>query len=311
MKLLNKLERKFGKYAIPHLINYLLIGYGIGYLIQLVSPNLYQLLTLDPASVMKGQVWRLFTWVLTSPESLGLLTIFMFLFYYWIGNNLESYWGTFRYNVYMISGYLIMTIGAMLIYGITYFTSGGEFAISLSMSTYYINMASFLAFATLFGDAQVLFMLIIPIKIKWLAIIDGIYLAFECLQNIITYIQVTGDKNMMAYYAANGLSKIDIANICFSNAIGIILSVLNFLIFFFATRNKMKYSPKEARRRHAYHKEVRQHQGIAKHKCAICGRTSESNPELSFRFCSKCMGNYEYCEEHIFTHTHVVNPTKD
>ena len=305
MNFLNKLERKCGQYAVKNLINYLLIGYGIGYILELLSPDIYSALQLSPALVMKGQVWRLFTWILTTPESLGFFTIFMFMFYYWIGHTLENYWGTFRHNVYMISGYLIMTIGAMLIYGITYLTSGGTFAISLSMSTYYVNMASFLAFATLFGDAQVLFMLIIPIKMKWLAIVDAVYLGYECLANIARYFQITGDAQQLAYYALNGYSRIDIANICFSNAIGIILSVLNFLIFFFATRNMKKYSPREAKRRFTYQKQMRNAQSIAKHKCAICGRTSETNPELTFRFCSKCAGNYEYCQDHIYTHEHI------
>lgn len=116
MNFLNKLDRKFGKYAVPNLINYLLIGYGIGYVLQLFNPNIYHLLELSPEYVMQGQVWRLFTWILTTPQSLSFFTIFMFLFYYWIGHTLENHWGTFRYNMYMLSGYLIMTVGAMAIY---------------------------------------------------------------------------------------------------------------------------------------------------------------------------------------------------
>lgn len=305
MNFLNKLERKFGKYAVPNLINYLLIGYGIGYVLELFNPNLYKLLELNPELIMQGQVWRLFTWILTTPESLGFFTIFMFLFYYWIGHTLENYWGTFRYNMYMLSGYLIMTIGSMVIYWITLAVSGGDFGISLSMSTYYVNMASFLAFATLFPDMQVYFMMILPIKMKWLAIVDGVYLGFQCLSYIAMYFQTTASTSAMASAAIRGYSKIDIANLYFSGAAAIILSVLNFLIFFFATRNMKKYSPREMKRKHTYQKQVKSTQGIAKHKCAICGRTSESNPELTFRFCSKCAGNYEYCQDHIFTHEHI------
>ena len=166
MNFLNKLERKIGKYAIPNLINYILIGYGIGYVILLFNQNIYSLLSLNPAAVMHGQIWRLFTWVLTVPEQLSFFTIFMFILYYWIGHTLENYWGTFRYNMYMLSGYLIMTLGSMIIYWITLLVSGGTFGVSLSMSTSYINMASFLAFATLFPDTQVYFMMILPIKMK-------------------------------------------------------------------------------------------------------------------------------------------------
>ena len=298
MNFLNKLDRKIGKYAIPNLINYLLIGYGIGYVLQLFSPSVYIMLQLNPEAVMHGQVWRLFTWILTTPQDLGFFTIFMFLFYYWIGHTLENYWGTFRYNMYMLSGYFIMTLGAMIIYWITYVVSKGQFGISLSMSTYYVNMASFLAFATLFPDVQVYFMMILPIKIKWLAIVDGIYLGYTCFYYIGYFFQRTGNMNE--------ITRLAYANVCFSQSASIILSVLNFLIFFFATRNLKKYSPREMRRKHAYQRQTRQAvQSIAKHKCAICGRTSESNPELSFRFCSKCEGTYEYCLDHIFTHEHV------
>lgn len=296
MKFLNKLERKIGKYAIPNLINYLLIGYGIGYVLQLFNPNVYSMLQLSPQLVMQGQVWRLFTWILTTPQSLGLFTIFMFMFYYWIGHTLENYWGTFRYNMYMVSGYLIMTIGAMAIYWITSLVSGGLYGVSLSMSTYYINMASFLAFASLFPDMQVYFMMILPVKMKWLAIVDGIYLAYTCLHYVGQYFQVAG--------SLSDAGKIIAANAYLSSAAAIILSVLNFLIFFFATR-KNKYSPKEFKRKHDYNKQVKQAGTIATHKCAICGRTSVTNPELTFRFCSKCEGNYEYCQDHIFTHEHV------
>ncbi len=287
MNLLNKLERKFGKYAIPNLINYILIGYGIGYVILLLAPSLYPYLTLSPSLVVKGQVWRLFTWVLTIPQAPSLFLIFMFLFYYWIGHTLENYWGTFRYNMYMISGYLMMTVGAMLIYGITLLITGE--GVSLSMDTYYLNLASFLAFATLFPDTQVYFMMILPIKMKWLAVIDGIYLAYTCLAYFTYGHSATTTALAYAYY---------------SEAIAIILSVLNFIIFFFATR-KQKFSPREIHRRHVHRREVERAKAIAKHKCAICGRTSETNPELAFRFCSKCKGNYEYCEDHLFTHQHV------
>ncbi len=297
MNFLNKLDRKFGKYAVPNLINYLLIGYGIGYVLQLFNPNIYHLLELSPEYVMQGQVWRLFTWILTTPQNFSFFTIFMFLFYYWIGHTLENHWGTFRYNMYILSGYLIMTVGAMAIYWITLLASGGKFGVSLSMSTYYVNMASFLAFATLFPNVQVYFMMILPVKIKWLAIVDGIYLGYTCLYSVSFYFQYAGNYT--------GLAKLQHANLCFSQSAAIVLSVLNFLIFFLATRNMKKYSPKEMKRRHTYQKQTRQAQSIAKHKCAICGRTNETNPELSFRFCSKCEGTYEYCQDHIFTHEHV------
>ena len=304
MNFINKLERKFGRFAISNLIIYVLIAYGIGYVIQLTNENLYSMLVLNPSLVMEGQVWRLFTWICTVPQEMGIFLIFMFLFYYWIGTTLEKHWGTFKYNLYMFSGYLFMTFGAMLIYIITGLLSGWEMAISLNMSTYYINLASFLAFATLFPDMQIYFMMILPIKIKWLAIVDVVYLSFTCISQLSQLSKV--DSIIASFYYANGivLTKVEVYGAIFSVVISIVLSVLNFLIFFLMTRNYKRMSPKEMHRRRAYKKQTMKYKDATKHKCAICGRTEEDDENITFRFCSKCKGNYEYCQDHLFTHEH-------
>ncbi|MEI3340480.1 MAG: hypothetical protein V8R80_11525 [Eubacterium sp.] len=89
--------------------------------------------------------------------------------------------------------------------------------------------------------------------------------------------------------------------------VAILASVLNFLIFFFATRNYQRISPKEIHRKKNFQRQMKSARGngVTKHKCAICGRTELDDPNLEFRFCSKCNGNYEYCQEHLFTHQHV------
>ena len=220
------------------------------------------------------------------------------MFYYWIGHTLENYWGTFRYNVYMISGYLIMTIGAMLIYGITYLTSGGRFAISLSMSTYYVNMASFLAFATLYPDMQVLLYFIIPIKMKWMAAVYVVIMIFSVWDTYHAIYAYTQSVSTALWYAG-------IMLLC------IVMSLLNYLIFFLSTRNLSRYTPHEVHSRQQFRAQMREPRpgsGIAKHKCAVCGRTELDDPNLQFSFCSKCEGNYEYCQDHLYTHQHV---TKD
>ena len=86
------------------------------------------------------------------------------------------------------------------------------------------------------------------------------------------------------------------------------MSLLNFIIFFLSTRNLNRYTPHEIHRRHQFKsqmKEPRPGSGITKHKCAVCGRTELDDPTLEFRFCSKCEGNYEYCQDHLFTHQHI------
>ena len=94
-------------------------------------------------------------------------------------------------------------------------------------------------------------------------------------------------------------------SVTIANRFVIAASLLNFGVFFFTSRNMIHMSPKQVRRRQEFRREVRKSTNITRHKCAVCGRTEESNPELEFRFCSKCDGNYEYCQEHLFTHTHV------
>lgn len=303
MNFIGKLERKFGKYAISNLITYVLGAYVIGYVLSMVMPEFYQYLTLSPELVCKGQIWRVFTWICTIPEEFNLFIVFMFMFYYWIGTTLERYWGTFRYNLYMISGWFFMTVGAMLVYVISLIATGD--GISLSVNTYYINMTSFLAFATLFPDTQVYLMMVIPIKMKWLAIADVALLGYSLLQNISILVRYT---DLEIYIATGGEMN---REYFIARCVGIIISVLNFVIFYFGTRNYKRYSPSEIKRKKTYRRQVEEAKGITRHKCAICGRTENDGEGLVFRFCSKCEGNYEYCQDHLFTHEHVGHNSEE
>lgn len=288
----NKLERKFGKFAIHNISLYLMICYAFGYLIQMVNPSFCYYLTLNPYQILHGQIWRLVTWILVPPYSFDILVIITLMFYYSIGTTLERTWGTFRYNLYLFSGMLFTLIGSFIVMGILYVVDAHAIAVMgadvyfsaqvagkvfMAFSTYYVNMSIFLAFAATFPDAQVLLMFIIPVKMKWLGAAYGVLLAVQLL---------SGSLVMKVVIAA---------------------SLLNFVVFFFATRNTMRVSPKQIKRRHDFQREVRQAQGsVTKHKCAICGRTELDGDDLEFRFCSKCAGNYEYCKDHLFTHEHVV-----
>ena len=272
---LDKMERRFGRYAIRNLTMYLLAGYAIGYLLSFTMPQLLTYFTLEPALILKGQVWRLLSWVIIPPNDNIIFVIFMMLLYYSLGNTLESYWGAFRYNVYIFSGILFTVIGAFIVNGLI----GGITGFGSLYSTYYINMSIFLACASIMPDSQLLLYGIIPIKMKWLAILDVVLLAVDAVQG--------------------GLII----------RIVIIASLLNFIIFFFCNRNLRGHSPKQAARRKKFQKQIsrlqNQYAGGAKHRCAVCGRTELDDPTLEFRYCSKCNGNYEYCQDHLFTHEHV------
>lgn len=294
---MNSFERKFGKYAIRNLSFVLVSCYAVGYLLELVDKSGFVLswLTLNPYAILHGQVWRLVTWILIPPSSGGLFfTLIMLYFYCSIGTTLERTWGTYRYNVYLFQGMLFTVAGSFLLMGYCYLfkptiflssltgtvltiqTPAEYFAvIAMMFSTYYINMSIFLAFAATFPDAQVLLMFIIPIRIKWMGMIYAVMLVFQFLST----------------------------NVYGKFAIG--ASLLNFVVFFLTSRNMMHLNPKQIHRRQEFKRDVRRNTGITKHKCAICGRTEVDSPQMQFRFCSKCDGNYEYCEEHLYTHTHI------
>lgn len=259
----------------------LIMCYAVGYLITFVNSNFLWYLTLNPYAILHGQIWRLFTWIVVPPNSSNLFFVLIMLyFYYSLGTSLERTWGTYRYNVYLLSGMLFTVAGSFLMMGFcTLFyrvpmAQAGERG-ALFFSTYYINMSIFLAFAATFPDVQVLLMFIIPVKVKVLGIIYGIILLAGFLQG-----------NVYSRFAMAA-------------------SLLNFLVFWLSSRNHIHMTPRQVKRRQEFKRDVRRNTGTTKHKCAICGRTEQDGDDLEFRFCSKCEGNYEYCQEHLFTHQHI------
>ena len=281
MNYLNKLERKIGKYAIPNLSLWLVVTYALGYLMMYMTPGIISYLMLEPAMVLRGQVWRLVTWVLIPPSTGNIFFyIIMIMLYYSLGTALERTWGTFRFNVYSFGGLIFTVIGAFVAYGFLSMTGGLTIGIGYYVTTYYNNMAIFLAFAVCFPDMQILLWFIIPVRMKWMAYV----------------------------YAA-----LTIYDFVVSGAVGrisIVAALLKFLIFYLSTRNYQRVSPKEVHRKYVFKTQMRdaemRHSGsVTKHKCAVCGRTEKDDPTLEFRFCSKCDGNYEYCQDHLFTHEHI------
>lgn len=282
MNWLNKMERKFGRFAVPNLIIWLIGAYTIGFVISMINPDILGMLMLSPYHILHGQVWRLVTWVFMPTDTHLFSLIIMALFYYQLGTVLERNWGIFRFNVYIFGGMFFTVLGAFLMYGIMYLIYGTVtlemLFIGTSFSTNYINMSIFLAFAVTYPEMEVLLMFIIPIKMKWMAIVYGVLTIFSFFE--------TG----------------------WAGRIAIFMSLLNFIIFFLSTRNYKRYAPHEVHRRQKFKAQMRKpagYPGGARHKCAVCGRTEQDDPTLEFRFCSKCEGDYEYCQDHLFTHQHM------
>ena len=184
MNFLNKMERKFGRFAIHNLTKYIIGCYIIGYILLYLQPltgvNLMGFLYLSPYHILHFQIWRLVSWILIPPSSSNILfVVIMLLFYYSLGSSLERTWGAFRYNVYILSGMLFTVIGAFILYLIL---GPASIMYAPAFSTYYINLSIFLAFALSYPDMQVLFMMIIPIKIKWLAWLDAAYILYDLVR---------------------------------------------------------------------------------------------------------------------------------
>ena len=288
MTFLNKLERRFGKYAIPNLIIYIIGAYIIGFALYYLGNNVNAIgyLTLDPYYIIHGlQLWRLFSWLFV-PYSVSILSlIFMPMFYFFLGRTLEQVWGTFRFNVYLIGGILMTDIGAFILFFILKAVTGIDIPFGATFgnpfSTYYLNMSLFLAFAMTFPEQKVYIYFVIPVKYKWMALVYAGFLVYEFI--------VGGWVGRVAMLS----------------------SLLNFIIFFFMA---LRHGSMKAKVRQAV--KPKRHEGVIdakfkevakepRHKCAICGRTEKDNPNLQFRYCSKCDGNYEYCQEHLLTLEHI------
>ncbi len=297
MKFLYSLERRFGRYAIRNLPTIIIGLYAAGYLLMFIAPQILGYLTLDPVYILQGQVWRLVTWIIVPPGRMDIFTIIMLLFYFSLARSLERTWGSFLFNFYYFSGMIFSVIGAFLLYA--YYASGGfRYSFGALFSTYYINMSMLLAFAMSYPDAEVLLYFVIPIKMKWLGLLDGVLILYSFFQ--------TGLPGKVAIAAA----------------------MLNFIIFFLLTRSgkgagSFRQSARKAQFKKAFDNARRQNGKagtggsagrsgmykdpngkIAIHRCAQCGRTELDSDSLEFRYCSKCNGAYEYCQDHLFTHTH-------
>lgn len=268
MNFINKLERKFGKYAIHNLMYYVVILYVVGTLLYLINPSAYYYLYLDGYYVMHGQVWRCITFLMSPLRSNNIIFAFIMIYmYFMIGTNLERQWGAFRFNLYFFSGVIGHVLAAILLYLVT--NQHNSFNLT------YLNLSLFLAFAATYPDIEFLLLFVLPVKAKWLGILNAVFLLYQFMM---------GSLSVKAM---------------------IVMAMANFIIFFLVTRRHKRISPKQVYRKKSFHRAASQPKHITKHKCAICGRTDQDGEDLEFRFCSKCDGNYEYCQDHLFTHEHV------
>ncbi|MDO4475837.1 MAG: hypothetical protein Q4B59_03550 [Lachnospiraceae bacterium] len=283
MKLMDKLEKRLRWIAIPNLPLIMIGLYVLGYTLSVVSPGVLSYLTLDPYYILHGQIWRLVSWVVIPPDSLSIFTVIMLMFYYSLANTLERTWGSFRFTLYMLTGVLCTVIGAFILYGVLGIM--GRWVVfgwaGTLFSTYYINMSIFLAFAFCYPDMTVLLYMIIPIKIKWLAMLYGVLIAYD-------------------FVRTNWIGRVVI-----------LASLMNFFLFLLLNRGDMSRLKKVKKvtrpGRAASPAGPAADPTRPMHRCTVCGRTEKDGDDLTFRYCSKCAGAHEYCQQHLFNHSHIIS----
>ena len=281
MRFLRKLELKYGHKAIPDLHKYLIFVSMVGVVISLFDTelDLMSYLYFDIDLILSGQVWRIVTWLMCYKG--GVLSLIFLLFLIPMGRHLELIIGTFRMNIYLIGGILLNLIGGVAVYLFTGYAIGQSY--SMYLSSYYILLTIFMALAILNPNGQVSLYGILPLKMKWLLIVYLLMLISE----------------VYAYFRYHWIYGLLYGG-------EIILALVNLFVFFGFFR--MKFSLKQQKRQREFKRKMGEATYKAKtttrHRCAVCGRTEEDDPNLEFRFCSKCTGGKEYCSEHLFTHTH-------
>lgn len=272
-------------FGIPNLMKFIVAGNIIVFLLlRLSNYSLYGYLGFNWGQVLHLQLWRLVSFIFVPDVSNVFFLIINLYFYYFIGNLLEREWGTPKFNLYYLSG-VVLTI---LVGIIGYYGFSSSYTI---FGTYYVSMSMFLAFAALYPEAQVLLFFVIPIKMKWLAILDVVLFAVDIL---------------------GALLRLDIIS-----ALIPVIALLNFLVFFwsdlaeaFGSRQRM------ARHRNSHQtiqfksavkqQQKKEAQQGYRHKCCVCGRTDADYPDLEFRYCSRCAGYHCFCQDHIFNHVHFT-----
>ncbi len=267
--------------GIPNLMLYLSIGSGIVYLMSMFANTgiLYYWLCFDRNAILQGQVWRLFTYPLTYSAGNLILTAITLVCYYSLGRAMENIWGTLKFNLFYLTGVVMMDIFCLIF--------------DCYADVYYLNLSLFLSYATMFPQAQFLLMFIIPIKAWVFALVDLALVLMGLFTNAFPY---------------NLFSVISLANyfLFFGK------DVLNVIpqSWRVGAGRMFRKKPKKAKvvpfpSAGSYQATTAKPQAPYTHRCTVCGRTDTTNPELEFRYCSRCNGYYCYCQDHISNHTHV------
>jgi hypothetical protein len=252
--LLDRLERHFSRFAIPRLIRYVVVLNALVFILLTLDPKYASVLVLDRGAILEGQLWRLVSWIFI-PDTLNpIWIIFYLMVVWWTGDLLEANWGAFRLNAYYFLG-MFFCVASALIFG----ASGGNM---------FLNLSLFLAVATLAPNLELLFLLVIPLKLKWIALISLLWPA---------YILITGSLPVKMI---------------------VIMCLGNYLIFFAPSLIRRSHENRKVQQRRTKF-EAAKDTSPTLHRCEACGITEATDPHADFRVASD---GKEYCTRHLPDH---------
>ena len=276
MNWLRQLERWLEPVAIPNLTQILIAGMVATALVGVAEPRIGQLLELIPDRVVRGEVWRLFTFLFTpgvgiGTDPVGILFFAMYLmFLHTMGSALEATWGTARYNLFVLLSWAASLFSAVL--------GGLLLGGAVPGSNLYLYSSIFLAFAWLFPDYEILLFLVLPVKVKWLALLAVIATAGRFATALGTFTQ-GGWLTCVLILAAH-------ANLVLFLGPDIVA--------------RLRHRPRRGQLRSRFGERT-----VARHTCVVCGATNLTHPDRDFRYCPRCRGTPAYCNEHLAGHEHL------
>ena len=278
-KLNNKIDMfcyRHPRFGVPNLMLYIVVISLAVWLLSIMdsSRTLMSYFAFSPELILKGQVWRLITFMFI-PQDTSMWGLLFLYFYYFIGTSMEREWGQAKFNMYFLAGMVFTILYAFLVYLF------GDITMSIGAEFIYLSM--FFSFATLYPDTQVLFMFIIPVKIKWLAYIDAAFFIFEMIATPFPFnlLPLIAMFNYFIFFGADLISELRSKRVHYSK------TTVNF------NREKQKIKYEQRQKNYTY-------------KCSVCGRTDVDFPNLEFRYCSKCAGYHCFCQDHINNHVHFT-----
>ena len=288
---MKKLRNRFDRFCfrhrdkgIPNLMMYIALGSALVYIINMIDKTytLYNILCFDRAAILQGQIWRLFTYPLVFDMGGILYTAIGLICYYSLGRASENSWGTFRFNLFYFTGMLLMDIYCMIF--------------GCAASADYLNLSLFLAYATMYPDAQFLFLFIIPVIARIFALLDLLLMVFGLLMYPFPY-NLFSVIALANYFLFFGKDVVNVFPMSWR------LNARRLFRRGPAKPQKAKTIPFPSAG--SYQATVATPKAPYTHKCTVCSRTDVSNPELEFRYCSRCKGYHCYCQDHINNHSHV------